>query len=124
MGDTSAESQLFGAVTGLDLSEEAMDRVGERVWNLQRCIMIREGRSRQQDTLHDIYFRDVSETEGKSTGLTLSADHTQAVPREIFEKAKEEYYRLRGWDPQTGRPTRESLSSLGLGDVAAGLDSP
>jgi aldehyde:ferredoxin oxidoreductase len=118
MGDTSAESRLFSAVTGVELTEGELDRIGTRVWNLQRCIMIREGRSRDQDTLHETYFRDVSEAEGKSTGLTLSTQHTKAVPRDVFEKAKEEYYLVRGWDPATGRPTPDTLVKLGLEDMA------
>jgi aldehyde:ferredoxin oxidoreductase len=118
MGDTAAESKLFAAVTGLDLSETELDRVGERVWNLQRCIMVREGRSRDQDTLHEGYFREVPGGQGTTTGLTLAADDTRAVPRKVFERAKAEYYIVRGWDPATGRPTRETLLSLGLQDVA------
>jgi aldehyde:ferredoxin oxidoreductase len=31
------------------------------------------------------------------------------------------YYQARGWDPQTGRPTREKLVELGLNDIAIDL---
>jgi aldehyde:ferredoxin oxidoreductase len=29
-----------------------------------------------------------------------------------------EYYAVRGWDPETGQPTRETLERLGLGFAA------
>ena len=31
---------------------------------------------------------------------------------------KDEYYEIRGWDKETGIPTREKLVELGLEDVA------
>ena len=34
---------------------------------------------------------------------------------------KEEYYQLRGWDKETGVPTKEKLTELGLEDAAADL---
>ena len=35
-----------------------------------------------------------------------------------FEMLKDRYYRSRGWDVGTGRPTRGKLEELGLKDVA------
>jgi aldehyde:ferredoxin oxidoreductase len=34
---------------------------------------------------------------------------------------KSKFYTLRGWDPETGIPTEETLIELGLGDVAEDL---
>ena len=39
-----------------------------------------------------------------------------------FEKMKDEYYALRGWDLATGIPTRETLEQTGLKDVARELE--
>jgi aldehyde:ferredoxin oxidoreductase len=107
MGDTSVESQLLTAVTGEKFSEEELNRIGERVWNLSRAIMVREGRTRENDTLHESYFSE------------------QPDPRTItisdFEQAKTRYYHLRGWDENTGWPTKEKLAELGLQDIAEGL---
>lgn len=44
------------------------------------------------------------------------------LDKNIFEKMKDEYYTLRGWDVQTGVPTRKKLKELGLKDVADKLD--
>jgi aldehyde:ferredoxin oxidoreductase len=34
----------------------------------------------------------------------------------------DDYYALRGWDRDTGCPSRDTLEALGLGDVAEGLE--
>ena len=125
MGDTAAESQLFSAVTGQETSEAALDRIGERIVALSRAIMVREGRTRTEDTLHEAYFRDtevVDPAAGKGTmRVILSSEHTKAVPRDQFEEAKTEYYRLRGWGADSGRPSRETLMELDLPEVAEAL---
>ena len=43
------------------------------------------------------------------------------MDRDEFEKMKDEYYGLRGWDVQTGLQTRASLKALDLEDVAKDL---
>jgi len=48
-----------------------------------------------------------------ATGNTLD--------RERFKSMLKEYYRLRGWDEETGLPRADTLAALGLDDVAAGL---
>jgi aldehyde:ferredoxin oxidoreductase len=108
MGDTSLESQLLAAVTGYDPTEEGLNKTGERVWNLARALMVREGRTRDQDTLHESYFGEGNEQ--------------KVIPRAIFEEAKTRYYQLRGWDEETGWPTREKLDQLDLSDVANDLE--
>ena len=45
----------------------------------------------------------------------------KVIPRDVFEKAKDEYYQLRGWDHQTGWPTAERLKELDLHDIAQKL---
>jgi len=121
------ESKLLSAVTGIEISEEELNRIGERVYNLERAIMVREGRTRREDTLHESYFRKTEGSPGgneESRSLTnLSSDRTTPVPRQRFEEAKEEYYRIRGWDEKTGYPTQAKLTDLGLEDIAEKLHS-
>ena len=132
-GDTSVESKLFSAVTGLDITEAELNRIGERVWNLMRSIAVLEGQTREKDTLHASYFQTIQEPEQKSVRakeLFLrppiwekkgSMPVLKAVPKEAFEKAKDEYYMLRGWDIGTGWPTGDKLRELGLEEVAKKL---
>ena len=42
----------------------------------------------------------------------------QLISKEDLKKMLDEYYTERGWDPQTGVPTRAKLEELGLGKVA------
>ncbi len=108
MGDTSLESKLLGAVTGEDLTEEDLNVFGERIWNLGRAMMVREGRTRDDDTLHESYFAE--------------RDGEQAVSRPDFEEAKTLYYQLRGWDKKRGWPTSKKLHEIGLSDIARDLE--
>ena len=107
MGDTSLESQLLYAVTGYKLAEEELNLIGERVWNLGRAMMIREGRTRNEDTLNESFF--------------MERDGERAVSKADFEQAKTEYYELRGWDKVSGWPTLNKLNEIGLPDIASDL---
>jgi aldehyde:ferredoxin oxidoreductase len=42
---------------------------------------------------------------------------------EEMRKVQEDYCRMRGYDPETGVPTREALVKLGLQDVADKIES-
>ena len=44
------------------------------------------------------------------------------VDREQFEKMKDEYYAIRGWDIATGLQRKDGLRQLGLEDVAQELE--
>ena len=41
------------------------------------------------------------------------------LDRDKFMSMLKEYYRLRGWDEETGLPRVETLTALGLDDLAA-----
>jgi aldehyde:ferredoxin oxidoreductase len=108
IGDTSLESRLYSAVTGEELNEEESYRKGEMLSTLERALAVRDGRTRQDDILHGIYFE--KEDAGGRKYL-----------REDLERSKSDYYRLMGWDVKSGTPTRSTLERLGLKDVAEGL---
>jgi aldehyde:ferredoxin oxidoreductase len=123
------ESQVFSAVTGKETDEEGLNRVGERIFNLQRAIHLREGwGGRQGDTLLDAFYKIPIESvrfnldclvPGKG-GQPFSMKGT-VVETEKFEKMKGEYYELRGWDITSGLPTMTKLRELELADVAGDL---
>lgn len=43
------------------------------------------------------------------------------MDRKKFERMKDEYYLLRGWDVATGLQTTEKLKELGLKDIVQDL---
>lgn len=106
-GDITVPAELFTAVTGVEATIEELMKVGERIWNLQRAIMVREGRTRGGDTLPERFFNCYQ-------GLTGSPP----IDRERWESLKDIYYSLRGWDVKTGIPTKTKLKELGLDEVA------
>jgi len=103
--------KMINAVTGWDLTLEAIEKIGERIYNLERVFNCREGVSRKDDALP---YRTSTEPipDGPSKGM-----HT---PPEEFASMIEDYYRLRGWD-SNGIPTREKIAALGLEETAKDL---
>jgi aldehyde:ferredoxin oxidoreductase len=87
-----------------------MYQVAERIRNLERRFDVRQGLTREMDTLPKKFFAKPL-TKGKYEGAGLD--------REKFEGMKNEYYDQRGWDKATGIPNRVKLVELGLEDVAA-----
>lgn len=104
---------LMEAVTGLSLTPEQVQQVGERVNNLARAFNVREGFTRADDTLPERLMTEPLKA-GGSKGYMIS--------RQDLDQMLDEYYSLRGWDVKTGKPTRAKLTELGLGYVADELD--
>ncbi len=46
----------------------------------------------------------------------------EVIDRDKFEKMKDEYYALRGWDVATGLQTRAQMEEFDLGDIADDLE--
>jgi aldehyde:ferredoxin oxidoreductase len=108
VGDVGLESRLYSAVTGMDMGLEESFQKGEMLSTLERALAVRDGRTRQDDILHSLYFE--KEDAGGRKYL-----------REDLERSKSDYYRLMGWDVKSGTPTRSTLERLGLKDVSEGL---
>lgn len=112
----SFEHRLFTAVTGIDLTQSDLDRVAERIFNLERAIQVRShGRSRKEDEYVIPYFETTEHFVGP-TGKRENLD------RGKFVKLMDEYYGLRGWNSTTGRPTKQKLVELGLDNVSRELE--
>jgi aldehyde:ferredoxin oxidoreductase len=95
---------MVRAVTGWDVSVEELERVGERIINLERLFNVREGVRRSQDVLPWKVMHEPI-PEGPSAGMYC--------PPEELDGMLDAYYALRGWSRE-GVPTPERLASLGL----------
>ncbi|MGB9879188.1 MAG: aldehyde ferredoxin oxidoreductase C-terminal domain-containing protein, partial [Anaerolineae bacterium] len=93
------------AATGMDMPVERLQRIGERIYNLQRCYNALHGITRADDRLPRRFSEEPSPS-GNAKGQTIDV-----------EPLLEEYYLLRGWDAETGWPTEEKLRELGLEDA-------
>jgi len=99
-------ANLYNAVTGLNISPSEVITIGERVVNLERGFNIRQGLTRKDDTLPDRFTKEPM-PDGFAKGQIVN-----------LEPMISEYYECRGWDKDTGVPTRKKLEELGLEEVA------
>ena len=102
--DTQEMMNMLNAATGFSYTPEDYIKTGERIWNLTRMFNVREGINAYDDVLPKRFSKEVM-PEGPAKG--------QIVTEEVLEKAKIDYYNLRGWDSE-GIPTKEKLSELAL----------
>ena len=136
VGDPTLESRLLSAVTGKHIDEKSLEQYGERIFNLNRAIMLREGRKGRTDDslpetqyiervemIADVFGMHNPELLLPGAGDEIISRRGKAVDREKFERMLDEYYDVRGWDRATGFPTRKKLEELGLGCVIEGLQS-
>jgi aldehyde:ferredoxin oxidoreductase len=125
VGDPSLESQYVTAVTGIDIDEDGLLAYGERIFNLQRDILIREGRRPKTDDVPaEFNFTDPVETVFMNPevivpgpGDEIVSHKGKTLDREVYETLRREFYELRGWDPETGEQKPETLERLGLQDL-------
>lgn len=97
----SALLELFNLATGWNWSVGDAMKSGERIFNLQRLVNLRDGHGRHTDTIP--LKMTIPAKEGFRAGKTPTP----------FAPYLNEYYELRGWDTN-GRPTAECLNKLGL----------
>ncbi|MFB6108079.1 MAG: aldehyde ferredoxin oxidoreductase family protein [Haloplanus sp.] len=96
------------AATGWDLSTDEVERIGERIYTLERAINVERGvASRETDTLSHRVMHDPI-PDGPAAGMYC--------PPEELAGMLDEYYDYRGWDDD-GVPTAERLDALDLTGV-------
>jgi len=130
MGDPALESRVFSAVTGVETDEDELYHIGERLLNMQRAVLAREGhRGRDGDTLAEAYYTRPLKTAVENPECIapgkdgeLISRKGAVVDRESFKAMMDEYYSIRGWDVATGLQTMAKLDDLGLGDIAGDLE--
>ncbi len=116
MEGPSFEYHMFRLATGMDIGEAEFQQMAERVVNMERALQVRNwNRSRQTDEQVIPYF------ERLETWVNPLLGEARGLDRRRFAALLDEYYDLRGWDRQTGRPTRAKLEQLALRDVADDL---
>ncbi len=124
IGDPGLEAQVFAAVTGLE--SRGIEKYGDVICNLQRMILLREGRKVPRDDCPpEFNFTDPFNPPGPfmvpgPDNETVNATG-KILDRDKFLNMLKEYYQLRGWDKETGFPRADTLAALGLEDMASKL---
>ncbi len=103
-------AEITKAVTGLNFTEESMFSIGERIIDLERAFIVREGITRKDDVLPARFCKEKLR-EGRSKGSVFE-----------MEPMLDEYYSERGWDSD-GVPTAEKLRRVNLDYVIQDLGS-
>ena len=96
--------EALSAATGIDFSGEMLREISDRITNLERLFVLREGCRPQEDTLPMRFF-DEPLPDGPVQG--------HQVDRMAFEGMRREYYEECGWG-QDGIPKGETLKRLNL----------
>lgn len=97
-------TELMKAATGWQTSLFELVKVGERVNTLSRLFNLREGLNHETDKLARRFL----------TAFESGPVQGVAVPEDQIMQARQYYYSMMGWDPQTGVPTPGKLMELNL----------
>jgi len=103
---------ILNAATGWNMTMKEYMQVGERALDLTRAFNAREGLTRKDDQLPKRLMEPLPD--GPYAGKPLT--------QEMLSSMLDKYYELRGWDKETGIPTRAKLETIGLKTVADELE--
>ena len=97
-------TKFLSYATGMELTEEKIMEIGERIYNLERLFNEREGKAKNSDYLPK-RFTEEPLPSGPAKGQVVELD-----------KMLKEYYEIRGW--VNGAPKKEKLKELGIEQFA------
>jgi aldehyde:ferredoxin oxidoreductase len=100
----------FNAVTGWNWTLQDAFTVGRRIVNLLRVFNFRHG-MKVEDERPSARYGSVP-VDGPAKGINIMEKWPWMV---------ENYYKLMGWDPKTGKPLPETLEKLGLKELIKDL---
>jgi len=107
--DFDMAARAYSAITGFDVTPSEMRLTGERIVNIERAYLVREGVRREHDRLPRRFLEEPLR-DGPAKG------HVHEL-----ETMLDEYYSVRGWS-RDGVPTKSKLASLGLHEVVRDLE--
>jgi aldehyde:ferredoxin oxidoreductase len=94
-------ARFLKAITGIEYDVIELTQIGERIYNLERLFNIREGFTKNDDSLPSRFL---------ITPLKEGASKDHVVP---LDSMIEQYYFVRGWD-KDGIPKKELIENLGI----------
>jgi aldehyde:ferredoxin oxidoreductase len=95
---------MINASTGWSLDLDGLLKAGERNFQLMRAMTCKLGVTPADDQLPEIALRPIPDSGQEGN-----------VPN--MAKMLPEYYVIRDWDSKTGKPSKERMESLGMGDM-------
>jgi aldehyde:ferredoxin oxidoreductase len=98
---------FLSVITGWQLSQKELYRIGERISTIRQAINVREGLTPKDFKMPGRTVGDPPLKEGPTANISVDVNTMVA-----------EYYNAMGWDFETGKPSKKKLLELGLEDVA------
>lgn len=92
-------ARFLKAITGIEFDVITLTQIGERIYTLERLFNIREGLTKEDDTLPPRFLNEP---------LKEGASRDHVVPLDIM---LQQFYYVRNWDHE-GIPTKELLDRL------------
>jgi len=130
VGDPTIESRIFHAATGIEIDDADLNKYGERIFNLQRAILLREGLQPEKDDfpaefnftnpVKEIYLNPDVIVPGR--GEEVISRKGQTLDRKTYDRMLKEFYKIRGWNPESGLQRTDILGSQRLSDIAQDLN--
>jgi aldehyde:ferredoxin oxidoreductase len=104
-------AELLNYLTEYDFTPAEIQKSAERIMNVERAYIVREGIRRADDTLPERFLKEpLPEECGASAGSVVE-----------LEPMLDEYYNARNWEVETGIPKEEKLRELGLNEIIKDL---
>ena len=121
-GDDSLESRFFSLATGLKVSREELDLMGERIFTLHRALTLRDmSDGKGACNLREAHDRAPAWIYEDPKGTAPFTQGTTRMERGDIALALDLFYEVLGWDRETGAPTEAACARLGLSDVFRAL---
>jgi aldehyde:ferredoxin oxidoreductase len=100
--DLKKEADLIRGIMGMDIADDELLKLGERVLHLERLVNLKMGASSKDDVLPKM-FQEVPVPSGPNKGQKIIN----------FSAAVKKYFDTMGWNTE-GVPKQETLHSCGL----------
>ncbi len=119
------EYRYYKAVTGSkDTFADTIEK-GRKIWNMERAIRVMAGRHRDQEKFAPfMHMPGATFPIGGNKPVYIDGkwsfedQNDLYLDRDGVEEFKTNFYKLEGWDVDTGWPTKKTLAKLGMKDVA------
>lgn len=112
-GLTEKHAEIINVITGMNPTVKDVVDISDRIYAVQRAFNIRHRNGGRNEDILPHRFMNEPIPDGPAKG--------KYMPKETLDKLLDEYYDARGWDKETGYPTKETLVRLGLEDVVKDL---
>jgi len=108
-------AELYSAATGIEVDPGDLKLAGERAFNMLKILNIKEGFTREDDSPPESWFRPKRTADGVEE--LMDYYRRRRLSKGDIENMLDNYYEERGWDPDTGLPTKKKPEALGLGGL-------